>query len=99
MLYSRYAKKNKRLLKLQEAQRAEIKKATLAKENARNHEEKLKIESNSRTKLNKLVDEYHESSKSKKDSADSEQKKRDELEAKRLEEEKLKAEANKMIDL
>ena len=63
MLYSRYAKKNKRLMKLQEDQKKEIDDAHGKRIKAQNHEEKLKIQAKSRSNLNKLAKDYQESGK------------------------------------
>lgn len=55
MLYSRYAKKNPKVLKIQEAQRKEIELARKAKESARSHEEKLLIQARTRSNLDKIA--------------------------------------------
>lgn len=57
MMYSR--KKNPKLLELQEKQRKEMDNAIKLKREANNHEEKLRIESRSRSTLNKMVDDFH----------------------------------------
>lgn len=56
-MYSRNV--SKKVLKLQEKQREEIAKATKEKEAARTHEERLKIESKTRSNLDKMVSDHH----------------------------------------
>ena len=55
MLYSRYTKKNPKVLKIQEEQRKEIEKARMAKEEARSQEEKLLIQARTRSNLDKIA--------------------------------------------
>lgn len=61
MMYSRNV--SKKVLKLQEKQRAEILRATKEKEAARTHEERLKIEAKTRVNLDKMVSDHHKPSK------------------------------------